>query len=146
MKVIYAEVECRVMQDQGTAALRRQLVTKGNPGMVWLGRDLKDGLGPSPCQEQGHFPLGRAALCFSSKSAIFQQPHPEPDVSLSCGRSWCWDSGLAASRSLPAAVTRGRGVNLLNRPPPSATSQASRATLSLYWPCPSTPQLLGLGL
>ena len=29
--------------------------------MVWVGRDLKDHLVPTPCHEQGHLPLDQVA-------------------------------------------------------------------------------------
>lgn len=55
LKVIYAEVECRAMQDRDIAALRRQRVTK-----EFLGRFGLEGSSEMisiPCQEQGCFPL-----------------------------------------------------------------------------------------
>lgn len=53
LKVIYAEVECRVVQDKGIAALTRQLVTKEI--LEWFGLEGPQRWSQSPARSRDTF-------------------------------------------------------------------------------------------
>jgi len=54
-------IDTRSINSEGLKIRKTSKKSRLNHRMVWVGRDLKDHLVPSPCHGQGHLPLAHAA-------------------------------------------------------------------------------------
>lgn len=63
-----------IQKDQG------RIQVEADHGVIWVGRNLKDHLVPTPCQGDGHLPLDQVPQ--SSIHPLSGMRHPQPSISI----------------------------------------------------------------